>query len=250
MKRIGTTGVALALLLVPAFARAEEKSTTQTTSKDAQRTGGNPMNTPDTDRSGSAKSGQEKMTDARLITLLQKVNQDEIEAGKLAEKNGQSTEIKNFGKKLVADHTKSQKDVTAAAKKAGISPSDSALSTHDREMMKIDKNKMDQLKSMSGTDFDKGFATLMSNDHQHMVSLLKDAKSDLKSEDLKTLVDNTIPVLQQHKDMAEDAASKANRSNQGRAPRTVGTSSGSQSDSKARTGDDSAKSGSTEPGKH
>ena len=262
MTRIGTTGVALALMLAPAFARGEEKSTTQTTSKDAARTAGNPMNTPDTDKSSAKSSStatsgdqKEKMTDARLVTLLQKVNQEEIDAGKLAEKNGQSADIKNFGKKLVADHTKSQTEVAAAAKKAGVSQSDSALTSQDREMMKVDKNKMDQLKKLSGAEFDKGFATVMSNDHKHMISTLKDGKGDLKSDDLKTLVDNTLPVLQQHKDMAEDAAGKVERasagSNQGRAPRSLDRSSSSPSDSssKSKTGDDSARSGAPNPDK-
>lgn len=235
MKRIATS-VAFALMLAPVLAHAEEKSTTQATSRDTERNAANPMNTPDTNKPASAKSGDEKMTDARLVTLLQKINKDEIDAGKLAQKNGKSAGIKNFGARLVADHTRSQKDVSAAAKKAGVPVSDGALTSHDREMMKIDKNKMDELKKMSGADFDKAFATVMSKDHEHVISMLKDGKGDLKSDELKTLVDNTIPVLEQHKDMADDAASKVERasagSNQGRAPRSLDRSSdtGSPSD--------------------
>jgi putative membrane protein len=227
------TVIASALLLAPALARAD--STVRTDTKHAERTAGNPMNTPDTD---SAKAPKEKLTDARLVTLLQHVNKDEIDAGRLAEKNGQSPEIQNFGKKLVADHTRSQNEVGAAAKKAGISPGESALTTHDREMMKIDKNKMDELKKMSGANFDKAFATVMANDHKHMISLLKDGKGDLRSDDLKTLVDNTLPVLEQHKDMAEDASSKLQRAtNQGRAPRAIDRSSNpAKPDDTARSG--------------
>lgn len=259
MKRIGTTtGLALALMLAPALARAEEKSTTQTTSKDTGRTGGNPMNTPDTDKSSAAKSStassgdqKEKMTDARLVTLLQKVNKEEIAAGKLAEKRGKSAAIRNFGKALIADHTKAEKQVSQAAQKAKISPSDSALSAKDKEQEKVDKNKMDQLKTLTGAEFDKTFAQVMSNDHEHMISMLKDGKSDLQSDDLKTLVDDTIPVLQQHKDMADDAANKADRasagSNQGRAPRSLDRSS--DTSSKTKTGDDSARSGAPNPDK-
>jgi putative membrane protein len=250
-------------MLAPAFARAEEKSTTQTTSKDAARTAGNPMNTPDTDKSSASSSSKassdqnEKMTDARLVTLLQHVNKDEIAAGKLAEKRGKSAAIRNFGKTLIADHTKSEKEVAQAAKKAKISPSDSALTTKDKEQAKVDKNKMDQLKTLNGAEFDKTFAQVMSNDHQHMISMLKDGKGDLKSDDLKTLVDNTLPVLQQHKDMADDAASKSDRasagSNQGRSPRSLdrspGTSSSPDKSEKAKTGDDSARSGAQNPDK-
>ncbi|TMA75429.1 MAG: DUF4142 domain-containing protein [Deltaproteobacteria bacterium] len=211
-------GMACALAVAPALAHAEDKSTTKTTSKDAARTDANPMNTPDTDKPGKkSAAADEKMTDARLVTLLHHVNQDEIAAGKLAQQNGQSADIQKYGKQLVEDHTKSDADVKAAAKKAGISPSETALTAHDREMMRTDKNKMDQLKKMSGAEFDKTFAQVLAKDHDHMVSMLRDHKEDLKSPELKQLVDNTIPVLEQHKDMAEKAG-RSTPQPQGRSP--------------------------------
>ena len=212
-------GMAFALAVAPALAHAEDKSTTKTTSKDAARTDANPMNTPDTDKPGKkSAAADEKMTDARLVTLLHHVNQDEIAAGKLAQQNGQSADIQKYGKQLVEDHTKSDADVKAAATKAGISPSESALTAHDREMMRVDKNKMDQLKKMSGAEFDKTFAQVLAKDHDHMVSMLRDHKDDLKSPELKQLVDNTIPVLEQHKDMAEKAG-RSTPQPQGRSPK-------------------------------
>jgi putative membrane protein len=212
-------GMAFALAVAPALAHAEDKSTTKTTSKDAARTDANPMNTPDTDNRGkrSASTADEKMTDARLIALLHHVNQDEIAAGKLAQQKGQSADIKKYGQQLVEDHTKSDAEVKAAAQKAGISPSDSALTKHDREMMRTDKNKMEQIKKMSGAEFDKTFAQVLAKDHDHMISMLRDHKEDLKSPELKQLVDSTIPVLEQHKDMAEKAERKAPQT-QGRSP--------------------------------
>ena len=88
---------------------------------------------------------------------------------------------------------------------------------YDREMMRTDKNKMDQLKKMSGAEFDKTFAQVLAKDHDHMVSMLRDHKEDLKSPELKQLVDNTIPVLEQHKDMAEKAG-RSTPQPQGRSP--------------------------------
>jgi len=211
-------GIAFALALAPALLQAEEKSTTTPTSKDSARTDANPMNTPDTgSRAKKSSAADEKMTDARLVALLHHVNQDEIAAGKLAQQKGQSADIKSYGKQLVDDHTKADADVKAAATKAGISPSDSALTAHDREMMRVDKNKMDQLKKMSGAEFDKTFAQVLAKDHDHMVSMLRDHKDDLQSPELKQLVDNTIPVLEQHKDMAEKAGRKTPQP-QGRSP--------------------------------
>src|SRR5438067_13013464 len=90
-------GMACALAVAPALAHAEDKSTTKTTSKDAARTDANPMNTPDTDKPGKkSAAADEKMTDARLVTLLHHVNQDEIAAGKLAQQNGQRAAIEMY----------------------------------------------------------------------------------------------------------------------------------------------------------
>ena len=157
----------------------------------------------------AAKAADEKMTDARLVALLHHVNQDEIAAGKLAQQKGQSVDIKAYGKQLVTDHSSSDQEVMAAAKKAGISPSDSALTASDKEMMRVDKNKMEQIKRMSGAEFDRTFAQVLVQDHQHMISLLRDHEGDLQSPELKTLVDNTIPVLEKHKDLARKALRNA-----------------------------------------
>jgi predicted outer membrane protein len=73
---------------------------------------------------------------------------------------------------------------------------------------------------MSGAEFDKTFAQVLAKDHDHMVSMLRDHKDDLKSPELKQLVENTIPVLEQHKDMAEKAGRSTPQS-QGRSPKPV-----------------------------
>ena len=45
------------------------------------------------------------MTDARIASILHKVNKSEIEAGKLAEMQGQSPEVRDYGRMLTKDHT-------------------------------------------------------------------------------------------------------------------------------------------------
>jgi putative membrane protein len=147
----------------------------------------------------------DKWTDARLVTLVHHVNQEEIAAGKLAQEKGSSQQIKDYGRKLVSDHTRLDQDVLAAATKAGIRPNDSELSTQDKEMMRVDKRKMEQIRRLSGSEFDKAFAQEMSRDHDHMISMLRDAKKQV-SAPMRELIDSTIPVLQEHKDLADKAA--------------------------------------------
>jgi putative membrane protein len=241
--------VALSLALMPALARAEDKTGTTTSSsqQNTARTGSDPMNTPaNVKQRGSAAANtgasadEPKMTDARLAALLHHVNKEEIDAGKLAEKQGKSEEIKTFGQKLVTDHTKADKDLTAAAKKAGVSISESALATKDKEESKVDMNKMDQLKKMSGTEFDRTFAQVMSHDHEQVITMLRDHESDIKSPELKRLVSSLMPVLQSHKDMADQALQQLGSSGQGRS--SSETSRMHQSDSSSKSSDSSSKS--------
>lgn len=242
--------LALSLAVIPGLARAEDKGTTTTTSSQGTaKTGTDPMTTPANVRStpsgatssgSSASADEPKMTDARLAALLHHVNQEEINAGKLAQKQGKSEEIKTFGQKLVTDHTKADKDLTAAAKKAGVPVSESALATKDKEESKVDMNKMDQLKQMSGTEFDRTFAQVMSHDHDHVITMLRDHQSDIKSPELKQLVSSLMPVLQSHKDMADQALQQLGSIGQGRS--SSDTSRMHQSDSKSS--DSSSKSSS------
>ena len=162
------------------------------------------------------------MTDERMVTLLHRVNQEEIAAGGLAQKKGTSADIRNYGMRLLADHTRSDQEVMAAAKRAGISPNDSALTAHDKEMMRVERTRMDQLKRMSGREFDEAFAQELSRDHDHMASMLRDNRKQV-SAPIQELVENTLPVLEEHKDLADKATSSVRKSssNLGRAREPV-----------------------------
>jgi putative membrane protein len=74
--------------------------------------------------------------------------------------------------------------------------------------MKVDRNKMDQVKKLSGAEFDRAFAQVLKNDHDHMAKMVRDHKGDLKAQALQSYADQTLPVLEQHKDMADKALSK------------------------------------------
>jgi putative membrane protein len=188
LMKLITGGLLFALALCPALASADDKAASATPRSRA-----------------ASNQNDDKWSDGRLVALLHHVNQEEIAAGKLAQEKGNSQAIKDYGRKLVKDHTRSDQDVLAAADKAGIKSNQRELTTHDQEEMRVDKKKMDQVKRLSGSEFDTGFAQVMSRDHDHMISMLRDAKKQV-SAPMRELIDSTIPVLQEHKDLADKAA--------------------------------------------
>ena len=193
--------VTLALALVPAFAWAHEGH--DKTTKD------------DTTRKIESKNPDQMMTDARIASILHKVNKSEIEAGKLAEMQGQSPEVRDYGRMLTKDHTDADTNLVSIAKKAKIDLD--TLNGPDQDMLKNDAKKMDQVKMMKGAEFDRAFGTAMYNGHDGVLKMLKDHDKDIKSAELRKFVDDVRPTLEHHKDMADKIQGKAPGA-QGRAP--------------------------------
>ncbi len=94
----------------------------------------------------------------------------EVEAGKLAQQKGSNTEVKNFGKKMVEDHSKANEELKALAAKKNITLPTTMSSEH--------QEKMDKLSGLSGTEFDKEYMSIMDDAHDKDVKLFKDIAED------------------------------------------------------------------------
>jgi len=132
---------------------------------------------------------------ADVLGKLHQSNQKEIEAGKMAEKNGQSREVKDYGKMLVKDHTAADKKVTALAKQEKIdlpAATPSMAEGHDQ---------MHQM--AAGTDFDTKFAREMVDDHKKDIAEVTEARDKTSDEKMKKLLGDMLPVLQKHQDTAQ-----------------------------------------------
>ena len=109
--------------------------------------------------------------------------------GKLAQKNGQSKEVKAFGSTLVKDHTAADKKVKALAKQQKVDlPTDTPPMNHDH---------------MAGDDFDAKFAKAMLDDHKKDVSEATAARDSTTDEKLKKLLTELVPTLQKHQETAQ-----------------------------------------------
>src|SRR5690349_24260915 len=66
--------------------------------------------------------------DAQIAHIVVTANQVDIDAGKLAEKQGSSAEVKAFGKQMVTDHSGVNKQASDLAKKLKVTPQDNPTS--------------------------------------------------------------------------------------------------------------------------
>ena len=131
-------------------------------------------------------------TTAEVLTKRHAANQNEIQAGRLAEKDGQSKEVKDYGKMLVKDHTAVDKKVAALAKQESIElPAPST------------EGEMHNLDAMAGPNFDKKFAGDMVEDHKKDIAELTHARDSTNDPKLKKLLSDVLPTLQKHEDKAQ-----------------------------------------------
>ena len=112
----------------------------------------------------------------------------EVALGKVAQKSA-NPQVKAFAAMMVADHTKANNELKALADKSEIllpAEYDAAQNEH-----------MNEMKKLSGSEFDKHYIAMMVDDHKKTVDLFKSG-SETKELDVKKFALKTLPVLEAH----------------------------------------------------
>ena len=129
------------------------------------------------------------------VNFIQKAaggGQQEVENGKMAEKQGKSADVKRIGARMVADHTKANKELTELANRKGV---------------KFDTSGV-RAQNIGAADFDRQYLKLLELDHKNDIAeFQKEAKSG-DDRDVKAWAAKTLPTLQGHLAMVEDAMRK------------------------------------------
>ncbi len=135
-------------------------------------------------------------TDAQgFVDMASASDMYEVEAGKLAQSMGTAQAVKDFGKMMETDHTKSTADLKAAAAKAdGV--------TVNPQLTPKQQADLDALKN-AGDNFDSVYKTQQLAAHQQALSLLQNYASAGDQAALKDFAGKTAPVVQTHLDHAQ-----------------------------------------------
>jgi len=130
----------------------------------------------------------------------------EVEMGKMAQQKGSSDQVKQFGSRMVEDHSKANDELKKIASSKGI-----ALPT---DLDAKHKSKMDKMQKLSGAQFDRAYMDDMVADHKQDVAEFRKEANSGKDSDLKAFAAKTLPTLEDHLKMAQstDAAVKGTKS--------------------------------------
>jgi putative membrane protein len=129
------------------------------------------------DHKTGLKASGAKSHEASFIEHAAQGGLMEVKMGQLAQQKGQSSEIKQFGQKLVQDHTKANAELMQIAQKKGI--------TLEKTLDAKHQSHLDKLTAATGAEFDKAFAKDALKTHKKTIAKFEKAVTSEKDEDVK-----------------------------------------------------------------
>jgi putative membrane protein len=142
---------------------------------------------------------QDKSASQKFLTEAIQGNYAEVEMGKLAQKNGQSQQVKSFGQMLATDHGSANEKAMQAAKSMGL--------TYPNGPNAQQKSDHDKMAKMTGAQFDKEFAQHMVKDHQKDIA---EYEKESKMQDAAgKYAQETLPTLKKHLETAQNIEKSA-----------------------------------------
>jgi putative membrane protein len=169
----------------------------------SQATGTNPASTgamptivanPQVQTQVAAKADTAFIREATSGNLL------EIRLGNLAESKASNSAVKQFGQRMVTDHTTMENQWSQLVGRSRL-PVTARLDQTQQQ-------QASQLERLSGAEFDQAYMTAMIQDHERDVNAFQTQGVSAQSADVRQLAGNDLVTIQQHLDMARQIGSQ------------------------------------------
>ena len=138
--------------------------------------------------SPASKSSSLSAKDKTFMHKAAKGGMMEVAMGTLAEQNGQSDDVKSFGKRMVTDHSKANDELKSIAAQKGV--------------------KLPSKEPTEKWSSDKAYMNMMVKDHEKDLAEFQEEASTGTDPDVKKFAEDTAKVVQEHLDLAKQTQSK------------------------------------------
>ena len=127
---------------------------------------------------------------------------DEFERleGRMAERDGASARVRDFGKMMVRDHTNTTMALKQAIHSAGLPIPGTPHLTPEQEA------NVSALKGLHGTDFDHAYIQQQIQAHQTALGVMQAYAAGGENPTLRKAAASTVPIVQHHLAMARKIA--------------------------------------------
>jgi putative membrane protein len=119
----------------------------------------------------------------------------EVQLGELATKQADSSDVQDFGRRMVEDHGKLNEQLKSIAEEKGITLPDNL----DQDQ----QHTIDELSQLSGEEFDSTYMDQMVKDHENDVVAFREQVESGKDPGLRAFAEETLPTLEEHLNLAQ-----------------------------------------------
>ena len=171
-------------------ARNQNQNQNQNSNANTSNRNSNNSNTTGEQAATTGMSSREQkfMMDTALAGMM------EVELGRWAAQKGTSEEVKQFGRRMVEDHSKAITELTQLAASKGVTLPTQLDEKHQKNVSKISR--------LTGAEFDRAYSKMMLKDHENAVSNFEKQSQNAADADLKAFAAKTLPTVQEHLQMA------------------------------------------------
>jgi putative membrane protein len=134
--------------------------------------------------------------DRDFMTEAAQGGMTEVQLGQIAQEKGRSQAVKDFGKRLVEDHTTANNKLKAIAAYLGVTLPAALDSKHQEMVYKFAKMTGD-------AKFDREFMAHAIDDHKKDISEFEKASANAQNDRLKAFATETLPTLREHLQIAQ-----------------------------------------------
>src|SRR5262245_29688372 len=144
---------------------------------------------------------EQKMVDLKFVKDANQINLEEVQVGKLAQQRSVNAAIKKFGERLARDHAKMSEELSALARKKGV--------TLTKDLDSESQQKVDELAKMSGAEFDRSFSKAMISGHEAAIEKFQSEVKSGRDPDVKSWAQKRVATLREHLEMARTTLTAA-----------------------------------------
>ncbi|WP_235526525.1 DUF4142 domain-containing protein [Nostoc piscinale] len=214
LKLFSTSLVAIALSLATGCTTTPQQN--QNTSEAPSGTT-QPVQQAETPSPTTTEQNNLSSSDRQFINEAAQGGLAEVQLGQLASQRAANNAVKQFGLRMVQDHTQVNNQLKQLAARKDVK----LPTTLNRENQQLQQ----RLSKLSGANFDREYMTHMVQDHQKDVSAFQTEAKQGQDADVKAFATQTLPTLQEHLQQARSIVN---------AGANTGTSTSSPSPTNAR----------------
>jgi putative membrane protein len=150
----------------------------------------------------AASAMPQQISPGTLLSNIHAINQLEISVGELAVLKGSTGRVRAYGDLLARDHRRADAMVLQYARNHGVTVQ--PLAQTNPAAQQENDAFVEQLTSLQGRQFDLQFLAAMEKGHKGAVGMLGNARDELPSGELRSLVGRLVPILEQHFEIASN----------------------------------------------